>query len=284
MSSDRSIVSSAAYCCGKPQPIRSVGNSVRSLREQKGSVMFFRFFKHTLIAAACAACSAAMVSTSSADVINVQYPNGSNNGGYTSYHGTGAAPDSGTLWNQANTNTSNLQTSKGITTSVGITNWDGTHINGAFTQTGGDNNALLESYWYLANGSTGGFTIDGLNPSSTYGLYLYAAAGEIGNGQGASFTVNGQNFGETNGAQSSATSTAIPTSDLGITYVTGTATADSTGDITVSFGPNGDPFAGGIFNGFQLTGVAVPEPTTLWLFALAGGVGLLLIGRKRAGV
>ena len=38
MSSDRSIVSSAASR-GKPQPIRSVGNSIRSHSEQRGSNM-----------------------------------------------------------------------------------------------------------------------------------------------------------------------------------------------------------------------------------------------------
>ena len=40
MSSDTSMVSSAADCCGKPQPIRSVGNTHSSHRERKESKMF----------------------------------------------------------------------------------------------------------------------------------------------------------------------------------------------------------------------------------------------------
>ena len=39
MSSDRNMVSSAADCRGKPQPIRSVGNSIRSHSEQRGCNM-----------------------------------------------------------------------------------------------------------------------------------------------------------------------------------------------------------------------------------------------------
>ena len=42
MSSDRSMVSSAADCCGKPQPIRSMGGSIRSPREQKELLMLSR--------------------------------------------------------------------------------------------------------------------------------------------------------------------------------------------------------------------------------------------------
>ena len=49
MDSRESTVSSAADCCGKPQPIRQVGNSCGSRWGQKGSSMFSRIRGFTLI-------------------------------------------------------------------------------------------------------------------------------------------------------------------------------------------------------------------------------------------
>ena len=246
--------------------------------------MFFKSnhdVTRSFLAAIAVACSVAVVTTISADVINVQYPSGSNNGGYSAYNGTGAAADTGTFWNQVNTNATGLKDSQGSATGISITNWD-SNIMGAYTQTGGDNNALLQSYWFWGGGQTGSFTITGLNPGSSYGLYLYAAAGEVGNGQGAAFVANGGYLGETNGGLSNATATTIPTSDLGISYVEGTVVADTNGDISVSMGSNTTkPTFGPIFNGFQLITPAVPEPATLGLFAL-GALDLLLVGRKRS--
>jgi|GEM_PF-1588403 len=49
MDTKESTVSSAADCCGEPQPIRQVGNSTGSRWEQKGSSMFSRIRGFTLI-------------------------------------------------------------------------------------------------------------------------------------------------------------------------------------------------------------------------------------------
>ena len=49
MSSDTSMVSFAADCCGKPQPVRSAGNKHSSHGEQKGSNMLRRVGGFTLI-------------------------------------------------------------------------------------------------------------------------------------------------------------------------------------------------------------------------------------------
>ena len=260
--------------------------------------MVIEFFsnRHRLLSAAVTiAASTAMASIATADVINVQYPVTSNNGGYTVYSGTGAAPDTGTVWNQAQdsngtgTLLTDLEDSQGNPTNVSLSeltsgpNGQRTEKSPAVT------NALLDNYLFLS-GDTGtnlvdGFTISGLTAGAQYDLYLYASDGGLANGQGAAFTVNGVSFGQTGSktTTSSATSTTIPTSDLGISYVEGATTADASGDIAVSFTYNTvSPTNGGIFNGFQLVGPStVPEPTDIALFGV-GALGLLLLRRRRS--
>ncbi len=261
---------------------------------------FFSNRHRLLLAAVTIAASTAMASIATADVINVQYPTHNNNSSsvpYVVYTGTGAAPDTGTFWNQADdtngtgTLIADLKDSQGNATTVSLSELSSA-VNGQRGQASpAVPNALLDSYLFLAGATsttpatTDGFTISGLTPGAQYDLYLYASDGGLANGQGAAFTVNGVSFGQTGSktTTSSATSTTIPTSDLGISYVEGTTTADASGDIAVSFTYNTvSPTNGGIFNGFQLVGPStVPEPTDIALFGV-GALGLLLLRRRRS--
>ncbi|MGC9261650.1 MAG: PEP-CTERM sorting domain-containing protein [Phycisphaerae bacterium] len=288
MSSKTSIVISAADGCGKPSSIRPMDSSHSSNMEQKESFMGTKSFNsgchYFLLAAIAVAGSIAVVSTVSADVINVQYPAKINNTNatYSVYTGTGAAPDTGTVWNQSNPGTktaTSLVDSQGNPTSVTLENT--ILANGMRGEPGpAVTNALLDNYLFMDGTTPFTFTIAGLTPGFSYDLYLYSSDGGLANGQGGSFTVNDVSFGQTGSKtqKSTATSTTIPTSDLGITYVEGTTTADTNGDINVSDAPNTvSPTNGADFNGFQLV---TPEPATLGLFAL-GGLGLLLIKRRK---
>ncbi len=256
--------------------------------------MVTKFFSNRhrfLLAAVTIAASTATASIAAADVINVQYPVTSNNGGYTVYTGTGAAPDTGTVWNQAQdtsgtgTLLTDLEDSQGNATTISLSELT-SGPNGQRTEkTPAVTNALLDNYLFLSSTNpTDGFTISGLTAGAQYDLYLYASDGGLANGQGAAFTVNGVSFGQTGSKTqtSGATGTTIPTSDLGISYVEGATTADANGDIAVTFTANTvSPANGGIFNGFQLVGpLAVPEPTDIALFGV-GALGLLLLRRRR---
>ncbi len=256
--------------------------------------MVTKFFSNRhrfLLTAVTIAGSTAMASIAAADVINVQYPVHVNHGTYTVYTGTGAAPDNGTVWNQAQdtngtgTLLTDLEDSQGNPTTVSLSDLTSAP-NGQRNETSpAVTNALLDSYLFLGTGVTDGFTISGLTAGAQYDLYLYASDGGLANGQGAAFTVNGVSFGQTGSKTqtSSATATTIPTSDLGISYVEGTTTADANGDIAVAFTSNTVSTSnGGDFNGFQLVGPsAVPEPTDIALFGV-GALGLLLLRRRRS--
>lgn len=252
---------------------------------------FFPNRHRLLLAAVTIAASTAMASIANADVINVQYPVVVRHGTYTVYTGTGAAPDTGTVWNQANgtsgtgTLLTDLEDSQGNPTTVSLSEL--TTGGGQRNETSpAVTNALLDSYLFLTSSTaTDTFTISGLTAGAQYDLYLYASDGGLANGQGAAFTVNGVSFGQTGSktTTSSATATTIPTSDLNISYVEGTTTADANGDIAVTFGSNTvSSTNGGIFNGFQLVGPStVPEPTDIALFGV-GALGLLLLRRRRS--
>ena len=97
MSSDRSRVSSAADCRGKPQPIRSVGNSICSHSEQRGSKMFIKGLSSSrgcpLAAAALAAAAfAGLAGTASASMVAASTVYSENFGGSATGPLVGTAP------------------------------------------------------------------------------------------------------------------------------------------------------------------------------------------------
>ena len=119
-------------------------------------------------------------------------------------------------------------------------------------------------------------SISGLNTSLTYNLYLYNAWNNGTSGLGTKYTVTG--------ATTPASQTINPT-NAGATFVSGenyvkfTLSPNTSGIITVDMISSDTKTSGqALLSGFQLQ--AVPEPASLGLLAI-GGLGLLLVGRKR---
>ena len=137
---------------------------------------------------------------------------------------------------------------------------------------------------YNATGSPGwtnSFTIAGLAAGNSYDLYLYGTNGQNG-AQPSTFTIGSTSLSTTAGI-SGATSTTIPTSDNGISYVEFTNLTPVFNTTNNDFEINGNwtsptgTYAS--FNGLQL--VAVPEPTGLGLITGIGALGLLLLKRRK---
>lgn len=217
------------------------------------------------VAVACSAVGTARASM----VVNVELGGGN-------YNGTGAAPDTGTYWNQYTGSWLTLDNSAGTATNVSFIN------SGGANYTVSSSNALLGHYLYV-NSSTEGFTLKGLTAGGTYDLYLYSANGSTSS-QPATFTIGATSLAP-GGGNSSATATSIPTSDEGISYVefTNLTPVFNAGnyEITAAWSNTSGVSKYGVFNGLQLV-TAVPEPASLGLVAI-GTMGLLLLGRKRKG-
>jgi hypothetical protein len=125
--------------------------------------------------------------------------------------------------------------------------------------------------------------VGALVPNTTYSLTVYTgfsnaySSGEFGVLQ----LVNGtSDTGTVLNSLTYTPSTVWPYAfeNVNLTYTTGSTVS---GDLTLVLGvaaPAGGDFIG--FNNVQLTATPVPAPATIGLFAL-GGIGLLLIGRRR---
>ncbi len=177
-------------------------------------------------------------------------------------------------------------------------------------------NSLLTGTWAYSYSGTAGappaalpIEISGLTPSSQYNLYLYGAnPGTLGVGTTFSLAATNVVAGDAAAASTTGVSAAsdpgknqpfvlpwnVPTTAYGYGWASASATngqvwtmlqaqADSTGNITF-YHAN---IAGAIkdaVNGFQLqpvANVATPEPTTVALFGIAAGAGLLLTSRRK---
>ena len=275
MSSDRSIVSSAADCCGKPRPIRSVGNSVRSHREQKESKMFInglsssRGFSLAASALAIAAVAGLAGNASAGMVATNLITNGNfseNAAAYVSFPGYSASPNP-----------------------TDPTGWTGTNgVNGpdtGFYPTSSDNLPFSPAPNATINGNLPDFAfMQGPGPSvaqtaattsgSNYTLTYYGAAR-------AGETADVLKVIVTNAADSQQIATQTPAIiDTGWTPFTLSFIAPSA-SINVEFLNASAAGSSGTVDVTNVALAAVPEPATLGLLAL-GGLGMLLIGRKRA--
>ncbi|MGC8541285.1 MAG: hypothetical protein ACP5QA_11720 [Phycisphaerae bacterium] len=229
--------------------------------------------------------AAPMMGLSSPDLgtINVEL------GGGGKYTGTGAAPDTGTYWNQVvYTGPYALKNSAGAATNVTYSDTTNSSYSGTSNNTP-SNNPLLNNYIYVHNG-TANFTLGGLTAGDRYDLYLYGTNGQPTSpnaAQPSTFTIGATSLATTAGT-SSATATSIPTSDEGISYVEFTNLAPVFNATNNDYEINGAwknvpgvSYNGyGVFNGLQLVSVAVPESTPLVLMTV-GVLGMTILLPRR---
>jgi len=199
------------------------------------------------------------------------------------YTGLGAAPTTGTFWNQILATASTSATdfySDGVTPStISLTlsnsnaSFNSPSSTGAATADSPTSQADLLQGWRKGTGTgiVGSFTLSGLTAGDTYAVYLYGVNGNF-KGHGADFTIGSvsQNTSGSNGT----------TFTLGLNYVVfNNVVADSSGQITGTWAPKtGDvtnPEAD--FNALQV--LALPEPGTLALIAV--GSLMFLVSRRR---
>ncbi len=281
MSSDRSIVSSAASC-GKPQPIRSVGNSIRSHSEQRGCNMCTKRLSSSrglpLTAAALAAAFAALPVNAKASTISW--------GVATSISSPSDVSTAGTLVQAYALGDSSPVTVNGVTftgvdisadtsdMAVGVDTVTADMI-GNYNGFGPASSSLSSSYQTLigsaafeANGNQTPLTLQiaGLTPGQSY---LFE--GWVNDSRP---TVSwSETFADSLG---NSVSLQFQTpSDLG-QFAVGAFTASTTGSQSVVITGTSDSQ----LNAFQVR--AVPEPATLGLM-VAGALGLLLLERRKAG-
>ena len=132
-------------------------------------------------------------------------------------------------------------------------------------------------YQYVQNALSTPFTFSGLAPNEDFTLFLYAYNSvNSPNDRGESFTVGSSTFDSATGNPASLDPThAVDGFVTGVTSSTGTISG------TWAFDPSNS--SGEIdWSGFQLdvsSAVAAPEPGTIVL--LAGGLGFLILGRRR---
>lgn len=122
--------------------------------------------------------------------------------------------------------------------------------------------------------NTGTVTLAGLNPSSTFDLFLFGFFNaDTPTRENALFTVNSLPSQGTTGALS-ATTGFTPGED----FVVFEDVAPVDGGITITFTSNNPSRPVGVFNGLQIVETPVPEPATLGVLSLAG---LGLLARRR---
>ena len=154
-------------------------------------------------------------------------------------------------------------TTTGITLSLtNINQYDNTDV-----QVPAPLTALLDDYAYSQPvAGTPTFTIHGLNPASTYNLYLYSQNGSTNNdNEITTFTIGGSAKTATNAHSS------VGTLTLNVNYVLFTGLqSNPAGDISGSFtSTSAVDFFQPVLNGFQLVQTSVPEPASLTLLVLA---------------
>ena len=264
MSSNTSIVSSAADCRGKPQPARSAGNTHSSHRERKESEMFInglsgsRGFSPATAALAAVAC-VGLAGTASANLITngdfsanasayINYP------GYSNYYSNPSNPTGWTI-NSASAGVSGPDTGYSgqpfaPTSTAGVRDFEFSQNQGTF----------ISQDVATAAGRAYTLAFDGAARANETTDVLEVILTDVASGhQISSFTPS--------------------VTDSGFTPFSLNFTADS-GSTNIEFLNNTPSNTGPTVDVSNVSLVAVPEPATLGLVAL-GGLGLLLISRKR---
>ncbi len=315
MNSISSRIQSAAYR-GKPQPIRSVGDSERLPQGAKGVFMSGRFYKSVLLTgAALLGASLIGVRPASADVTGF----GGSGTGWT-FVGNGSPPPTVTnndltlttvaIQGDANAAWYNTQQNVAKSWTASFT-WQ---LSGQSSPNFGPGDGFLfvvQSEGTNAVSGSGGFkgyaaynTNPGITPSAAIGIENYPGAYGVQFGNDGTLSYISVGGGGTGGStflssdtnpinftvayNSSAQTLSITGTDPLISADTFTQTKYAVNIGTIVGGTTGYiGFTGGTGGASEtqnLTNFAystvVPEPASLAVFAV-GGVGLLLIGRKR---
>ena len=302
MSSDRSMVSSAADCCGKPQPVRSMGNSIRSHSEQRGCNMCtkgllssrgFSLADATLAAAAFAGLSG----TASASVIyqdsfggNKTTPlNGAaptvHNGPSSTWTASSVWADSGYSTTNSNDGRQNAYLSFTPTSGQVYTLTAGLDMTGEGSSSGqADSNYWAALGFITTPATTGGWGVGGASPWVQNGYN--GIGGSVYTGPS---TAGGQGFANTSGVNtySMILNTGSPAYSYQVFLTNSAVTDQLVGSGTFSTNPAitavgiEDGYGVAHVSKFSLTSSPVPEPATLGLVAV-GGLGLLLLKRRKA--
>jgi len=216
------------------------------------------------------------------------------------YVGTGASPDTGTVWNAlganssggdgaypagyyhnaASTSYSSLLDSEGNSTSVNIS-FTATGAFGVDSRAPGMNNiatnavGLMRDYLTVSSGNTKDVTISGLAAGQGVELWLYGEGDNTLNNRHTSFDANGVTGSTFGDAAAGAALTA------GSDYVLlQNVFANGNGEIFISYST---PTQEGPFNGLQMTLVQpVPEPGSAALVGVALA-GIVAAERARRG-
>ena len=294
MNAKTSVVSPAADC-GKPQPIRSVGSSVRSHGEQE----YFMFSPKArfifLVAAAAVVALGAVASTASANMIT----NGdfsANASAYASepgYNGSGANPVEPTGWSS---------TAPAVYGGVGVNGTDTATAVGNVFAPGPSDNILppasctgSQDFGFLQGGLT--TTTSGILSPAVYSQGFATALGEK---YVVTFDAAQRGFDSNQGRDDTFVQLQVQIADAnnnvlasansftggGLTITdsswTGNAlnfTADATSaTLTFADAPNSAP--GETVDFTNVNVAAVPEPSVLGLLASGGVVGLLMLKRR----
>jgi hypothetical protein len=209
--------------------------------------------------------------------VNVDF-NGTESSG--TYSGTGAAPDTGTVWNGitpsgASYTSGALVDSAGGATPITVT-LSTYNVYDADENTAAYQPALLNDFIYQTvlgpNGPPGNFSIDNLTPGGAYDLYFYGQNGGYSN-TATSFTIGSTTKIATNTNSGGGPSSFVEDAN----YVVFSSVIATGGSIAGTFN---DVAAANnaAFNGLQI--VTVPEPTSV-VGAVVGSVLLFGLGRRR---
>ena len=304
MSSDTGIVSSAASR-GKPQPIRSAGNTHGPHREQKESKMFInglsssRGFSVAAAALAGLAAGVGLAGTASASVIyQDSFPglaSASLNGTSPTTDATGATWTADTAWNadgsvdESGATTGAWNAYLPFTPASGRIYTLSEGINATGNAPGASNSWI--GLAFLASGALGvplyaTSSGAGTNAAPLVIDYVPNSGAQVATFASPSLTNANATSYQGTGVQNlqmvlntGAPDWAVQFRDNGVnlTSFTYTTTNPNPTIADVGFGTSN---ASGQVSSFELTSAPVPEPATLGLFAL-GGLGLLLASRKR---
>lgn len=155
--------------------------------------------------------------------------------------------------------------------SNGGNGYTGTALNGIIPT------AAQTDVWYLGDGTSSTMTFTGLDPNMSYTFTFLASRGNgsTSTGRLGDYTFAGTNSVTLTGIDAGSSSSTGPT-----TFYTASNIIPVGDTITLTVAAYGTVTYGGYLNFMEITGVAIPEPSTVAL-AILGGLGLFVVVLRR---